>query len=289
MHFSLKLSHRVAQEARHGEDNRVIKGKWVMKRLLFVTTACAAVLASQAYAADLPMYTKAPPPPPPPPLTWAGFYLGGNVGYGWSSNSTGVEFLPTPVAFGTLNTSFRTRAEGVIGGAQIGYNWQVYNFVYGLEADFQGSGIRGSNSIVPLPFGGGAPALGDLVTSHHQLDWFGTVRGRVGFAFTPELLFYGTGGFAYGSVRTDANEFFDGGDGIIIPHPASISDTRTGWSAGGGIEWMFTRGWSAKAEYLHIDLGNVSATALEGAGPLGVRYTWRIRDDIARVGINYHF
>jgi outer membrane immunogenic protein len=255
-----------------------------MKCLLFVTTACAAAIASQAYAADLPL--KAPPPPPPP-LTWAGFYLGGNVGYGWGSHSTGVEFLPTPIAFGELNATFRNHTQGVIGGAQIGYNWQVYSFVYGLEADFQGANINASNSIVPLP-PIGAPLPGDLVTSHHQLDWFGTVRGRVGFAFTPEFLFYGTGGFAYGSVRTDANDFFND-DGTIIPHPASVSDTRTGWSAGGGIEWMFTRGWSMKAEYLHIDLGNVSATVLEGAGPLGVRYTWHIRDDIGRVGINYHF
>jgi outer membrane immunogenic protein len=165
-----------------------------MKKII-VATVLAAIGSTSTLAADLGArapYTKAPAMAAL--ANWSGFYVGANVGYGWGSGHTEIVGLPDP-EFGLPRTALDTNPKGVIGGAQIGYNWQVGSLVTGLEADIQGSGIKGSTSRT-VSIGGGPATL----TASEKLNWFGTVRGRLGFSATPDLLLYGTGGLAYGST-----------------------------------------------------------------------------------------
>ena len=293
-----------------------------MKKIL---TALALVLtAGTALAADLPRY-KAPPPPPPPPPLWTGFYVGVNAGGTWAnSNSVYVTNWPFAGAFGISSLLYNgslsaNNGAGFIGGGQIGYNWQFYNgrLVAGIEADIQGiAGSRGGgnswaaargtiidttndNNIVPF-------TLLSNVNVRRSLDYIGTVRGRLGWLFTPTLLVYGTGGLAYGGVNVSLNNFqaivvgaaFQGNPaGTFIPVSAgtgSFSDTRVGWTAGGGIEWMFWPNWSAKAEYLYYDLGTVTGSAVNVSFLASTfasvsQFSTRFNGNIVRAGVNYHF
>jgi outer membrane immunogenic protein len=263
-----------------------------MKRILGGMVVAAA-LSGSAFAADLPPRTYAKAPAVAPVTNWSGLYVGGNLGYGWGSGNTDFSFLPSPAGFGFNNTTLGARSSGVIGGAQLGYNWQIGSVVTGLEADIQGSGIKGSARAPAIPTIVPLVPFESSLSSEHKLSWFGTVRGRLGVTVTPDLLLYGTGGLAYGRVDASANSKFVG-DGEV-QFPASVSKTKIGWTAGAGAEWMFARNWSAKLEYLYVDLGSESAigdvTAIEIINPPVPRvgYTWHTRENIARVGVNYHF
>ena len=272
-----------------------------MKRLLFglLVLAIGTVAAS---AADLPTYTRAPPPVLPmyiPMYSWTGFYVGGNVGYGWGNGDTSFSPLPTAAGFIDLApTTLNPNPKGVLGGAQIGYNWQAGSWVWGVEADIQGADINGSAIQSPIIQFDGTPfGAGSALTASEKIDWFGTVRGRLGYAGAPQVLLYATGGLAYGDVRNTANSSF-------LPlgtqqYPANISGTRFGWTAGGGVEWAFLGPWSAKFEGLFYDLGTVSTIAngipglpagtCGGTGFCQIGYNWKTTGTIARVGINYRF
>jgi outer membrane immunogenic protein len=266
-----------------------------MKRILGGLVVAAA-LSGSALAADLDArpYAKAPVVAPVAVSNWSGLYVGGNLGYGWGNGNTDVSFLPTPEFFEAgNNTTLGARSSGVIGGAQFGYNWQIGSLVTGLEADIQGSGIKGSARAAPTFVGTAIPDPNSVLSSEQKLSWFGTVRGRVGVTVTPDLLLYGTGGLAYGRVDASANWSASFED-FQAQAPASVSKTKVGWTAGAGAEWMFARNWSAKLEYLYVDLGSDSAIGNETANVpvnprLAVGYTWRTRENIARVGMNYHF
>ena len=177
-----------------------------------------------------------------------------------------------PPALGPANLFFLPNGNtlgspgGVLGGAQIGYNYQFGQFVIGAETDFQGTSISGQRQQLPLdalqvPLSAAANSyltpIGAITGANTSLSWFGTVRGRVGYLIMPTLLIYGTGGFAYGQV--DAFGF---------------SNTATGWTAGGGAEWMFAPNWSAKVEYLYVDL---SANNWNGGGLASISATTTIR------------
>ena len=235
---------------------------------------------------------------------WQGLYAGLNLGGAWVDASGTL----TPTGcFGTVggcgpaaggggaSRSFSRSISpaGVIGGAQVGYNWQVSPWlVLGLETDFDGSGVsRSSGGTVSLP----APLSGTAAvnTSSNQ-EFLGTVRGRVGFVPTPNLLLYGTGGFAYGQQNTTASiSFSRAGD----TYSGSSSNLRTGWAAGGGGEWAFAPQWSAKVEYLYVDLGaggnntiTITNPAISGVNPgAGFRSNVSSHENIVRVGLNYHF
>jgi len=261
-----------------------------MNRLLAAASALAVLAtAAQASAADLaaraPVYTKAPVIAPVP--SWSGWYVGGNVGYGWGSNTMNDAFVPSEMLFSTLNGSLNNNTSGVFGGGQFGYNWQMNNFLAGFEADIQGSGIKGSSQGQLAGLNGifsNDPADGRI--SNQKLSWFGTVRGRLGFTVVPSLLLFGTGGLAYGQVNATGNTTFDFGEQVL----ANLSTTKVGWTAGVGAEWMFAPSWSAKVEYLHIDLGSVSAFAADNQVPVGgVNYTFQNKFDTVRAGVNYHF
>ncbi len=249
-----------------------------MKKALSAV-ALALALTGSAFAADLPHYKAPPPPPPPPPPLWTGFYVGLNAGYTWS-NSQNTTIATWPVAnsvvdrnrnLSTAAAAFSasgilpTSTSGFIGGGQIGYNWQFYNsFVAGVEADIQG--VAASNSRASASGRRRAGLLPDFscVSGSYQPlgRWITSERfvAVLGWLFTPTLLVYGTGGLAYGGVTANASSF----RAVVGPTPfgidpsfgaASFSDTRVGWTAGAGLEWMFWPNWSAKIEYLYYDLG----------------------------------
>jgi outer membrane immunogenic protein len=257
----------------------------MINRKLGVLAVMATIAAGAANAADLP-YRKAPPAyvPPPPVLTWTGFYAGLNLGGGWSANtvnpsSTSLYVSPATGAIYARpgNASGGSNAGGVVGGGQIGYNYQMGAFVLGAETDFQGtsmsSGGNANWALYPDPLVAGAflNPIAPAGNTGIALNWFGTVRGRVGYLFTPTLLLYGTAGFAYGNVQGQFTGY---------------SNTRTGWTAGGGVEWMFMPNWSAKAEYLYTDLSSGGTQGWFGQ-------TWGYHRhpeyNTVRAGVNYHF
>jgi outer membrane immunogenic protein len=275
------------------------------------------------------MAVKAPPPPPAPIWTWTGFYVGVNAGGTWSGNNDIYSFgtplfadprapvgtaagLAASVAGVTTNVP-NGRGSGFIGGAQAGYNWQFNKGVVGVEADIQGlSGKRSGLMLttVPTPAFPGNNVNTSLATTGN-VDWLGTLRGRLGFLASPSLLLYGTGGLAFGDVKssTTINQIWTGNGAVATVNApygsfASISQTRAGWAAGVGGEWKFAPRWSAKLEYLHYDLGRVSYSGTlnnvvappGGSVPTGgVFYSlaatssMRANGDIVRVGVNYAF
>jgi outer membrane immunogenic protein len=263
-----------------------------------VVAALAALFGvTSALAADLPapIYRKAPVVVDPG-YDWTGFYLGGNLGYSWGRSSD-TSSLTNGVGTPLFTSSGSTNLDGVVGGGQIGYNWQVQNWVWGLEGDIQGTGEKGSRgytcgvAVCTPPVGGFLalvlPGPAVPVTLSQKIDWFGTVRGRVGILATPRILFYATGGLAYGEVATNATI------GAALS-PFSATDTKAGYTVGAGIEGAIGGNWTAKLEYLYVDLGRVSgsfATTIPalGGGTLASNYSSRITDNVLRVGVNYKF
>src|SRR6266404_3256277 len=237
-----------------------------MKKII-LATVLAGIGSTGALAADLGArtYTKAPAMMAPV-ATWTGLYIGGNVGYGSGSNSTDANFVPQ-AAFFPLPQILGVKSKGVVRSAQIGYNFQLGGTVFGLETDVQGSGISGSASVAPLT----NPVLGTLIpgssiTTDQKISWFGTTRARLGFSVTPDLLLYGTAGAGYGGVKATGDTFHN----AVYHRLGTLDQTKLGWTAGAGAEWMFARNWSAKVEYLYLDLG--SSTVLgpcNCGGPAG--------------------
>ncbi len=232
-----------------------------MKKLLIGTAMLLAGVAGAA-AADLPVYHKAPPAPPPPVWTWTGFYVGVNLGGGWT-NSSGSATLLTPggAVIGVSGTT--GNVSGVVGGGQIGYNWQFNNFVLGVEWDIDGSGER--TSATGGCFGVVVPG-GCTLNASAGVNWFSTLRGRAGFAVDRWLL-YVTGGGAWQNVGASGSVTVPGGTFGVF----SNSTTRSGYSIGAGIEYAVWDHFILGAEYLYLNTGNWGNTFVVGAGnPFGI-------------------
>ena len=207
-----------------------------MNRFVLRTLALiAAAWTLSAQAADMNYGARAPYTVTQPlnGYSWAGPYIGGNLGYAWGSVANNP-----------------TKPSGFAGGVQAGYNFQTGPWVFGIEGDIQASGAE--QTFAPWKFSN---------------PWFGTLRGRAGYALN-NVLFYGTGGLAFGELR--ANTF-----GL------SESHTNAGWTLGVGAEMGFAPNWSAKVEYLYVDLNN-SNFVITGASN-GYRF------GLVRAGVNYHF
>lgn len=251
-----------------------------MRKLLLGTIAFAAAVAAGAVgaarAADMPPVYKAPPPVIA--YGWSGVYIGANVGLSVGRDRSETrEFAVVPGILGP-NEKFVLSPFGVIGGAQIGVNWQIApSWVIGLEADFQASEQRDDNCLF---FCNGNP--GDGTRVNQRIEWFGTARARAGWTNGPAL-FYLTGGYAYGRVATDHSRTFFG------TAAASFSDDRSGWTAGTGIEAQLAGNWSGRVEYLYVDLGTVSGDYVSPSGFLLLGYSSRVRDHVFRAGVNYKF
>lgn len=267
--------------------------------LKVLTTAMVVAISGigSAYAADLPV--KAPVVVAPAP-SWAGFYIGANAGAGSGEGTftlaPGGCFLTGCGAGGVAANPLRTFREDhlntfFVGGGQAGYNWQTGNFVYGLEGDINWNGWSNNTAII---YALAAPLTGTFTDAvNTKLEWFGTFRGRIGVAASPTILIFGTGGLAFGQVKSSTlGAFSAAGDTYV----GTASSTRAGWTVGGGIEWLFMPNWSLKWEYLYIDLGKlnyadrcISAICTQFSPPPAYATSVQFREQVARVGINYHF
>jgi len=259
-----------------------------MKKLLGPLVV-ALLVAGPAFAADMPV--KAPlNKAPPPPFTWTGLYIGANAGYGWNS-TTGDEFCTTPapalIVGGPGCSTAETgtlKAKGAFVGGQLGYNYQTGMFVWGIESDIHFSGIHDSAALV-TPCCNGFPPTPGMLTTSQSLDWFGTVRGRLGIAAWDRALIYGTGGLIYGEENVAQQLAFP-----AISYPAAATAMRSGWVAGAGLEYAFTNNFSAKIEGLFYDMGSqtIAFTALGGAG-FTESTTFNFKGSMVRLGANLKF
>lgn len=311
-----------------------------MRFLLGTSAALALSAPLSAMAADLPV--KAPPMAPVAVYNWSGFYIGGNAGYSWGRANTNQSDVTTstsvtqcfrdpttapltgplstivcapntgitfPVTTGPTTaaaaTNSRANVDGFIGGGQVGYNYQVdRSWLIGLEADLQYSAQRGSQTDCSIA---GCPIGAAFGSSSHNLKWFGTVRGRLGWLATDRILLYATGGFVYGQIDSG---YVSGIVGTAFL-PANTSNWRGGWTAGGGVEGVLTDRWTVKAEYLYADYGSYgtnlgTSAAVTTVGPfvpvnppapaatqttttttVSSTVNTRFTDNIFRVGLNY--
>jgi outer membrane immunogenic protein len=252
-----------------------------MKKAIVCAAKFHVVLAiGSACVPGLSFAQSAGTPSVPYPI-WTGFYAGVNIGGGWGADArNGNIWRPDGVNGGVTNSLTALGAGGgVSGGGQIGYNYALSPLaVIGAEADFQGASLLSGSGLSPgyLQNSNGAVSyvpgwLGGGVSIH----WFGTARARVGVTPLPTLLLYGTGGFAYAEVENA----YGGALGN------QVSAVRTGWTAGGGVEWMFMPNWSVKAEYLYTDVSGDSSAYNGVYGSVSNRTRW----NTLRTGVNYHF
>jgi outer membrane immunogenic protein len=243
----------------------------VMKRLLVAGAALTALIGTPALAADMAL--KAPPPPAPV-WSWTGCYIGGSVGGAWArtritdvGNAAGAAFASA----GTAGQTFNVDHSGVIGGGQLGCDWQSSNFVWGIEGEVGGMGIR-SSALDP----------GTVSNTRVGIDSgvFGDITGRLGITSGPAL-FYARGGVA----------FYGGREAFSTMSAAFISNsdvgTFTGWTAGAGIEYHLQGPWSAKVEYQHFGFGSQTFSVLATGGTFPFRE--RLDVDAVSAGINYRF
>lgn len=308
-----------------------------MKWLAGAIFILAAAIGS-ASAADMAL--KAPPLPAAP--TWTGLYFGANVGYGWGDSRTdiagngGISIFPGAVAgFPGFPSNFAftdsgdAGLKGLIGGGQIGYNYQFNRkWVVGVEADLQSAGKSGSagfsdqfsTPVCGVAVGrppvcvGTTPLVATAATGYEaKIEGFGTVRGRAGFLITDQVLLYGTGGVAYGRVKVNGNASIPaaaitGAPAAYVPTAGTfaVSKDNLGYAVGGGVEgrifpWL-PANWTCKAEYIYLDLGSLnSGASFSGMFPSGrgvspsspitgsVALQTHFIDNIVRVGLNYKF
>ena len=238
-------------------------------RTLLAGTILAVAATSGASAADLPRRTQpaAAPVYAPPIFTWTGFYAGLNAGANINDNR---------YAWRPFFNSNGQSGLGFTGGAQIGYNWQMGALVLGLETDIN---YRGASRSDGAGFGG----------SNASSGYFGTVRGRLGYAFD-RLLIYGTGGLAYGDANFPTSVV--GVDAFGVPrafYGSNNAGTRLGWTLGAGAEYALSQNWSIKAEYLYVDLGRSNVGYVDALSGVPVVATARNRDHVVRMGVNYRF
>ncbi|MEP7031273.1 MAG: outer membrane protein [Pseudolabrys sp.] len=207
------------------------------------------VSGALANAADLPRPGyKAPLYSAPAYMNWSGFYIGLNAGYGFgTSNWTSPGFSPD------------FQPKGFIAGGTIGYNFQTGSWVWGLEGDFDYSGMKGTNDTVCAP------------SCETKNTWLGTGRVRLGYAGWNGWLPYITGGAAIGN--------------LTIAQGASFSKTKVGWTAGAGLEYALLSNWSVKGEYLYVDLGNSTCPATDCGAPIDFTF----KAHLVKLGLNYRF
>jgi len=240
-----------------------------MKRLLSVVVAAAVLSAgaiSNVAAQDILRLMRSPPV-----ASWTGFYVGGNFGYGWAKDSSTATTITGTAGQGASSFTMK----GMVAGGQLGAQIQSDKFVAGIESDLQGSWQKFTG---PANATNLYSALGVAFTGNDSvsIDWFGTTRLRAGVA-VDNVLIYGTGGVAYGAVKSTANL---AGVSLLKDSPVKL-----GWAGGGGVEALLSRNWTVRAEYLHIDFGATDEQYISGGTQLNLHQ--RITDDIVRVGVNY--
>jgi outer membrane immunogenic protein len=274
-----------------------------MRALMIAAGGMLAISVFNASAAGInrkPVLTKAPPvqsAPASPVYNWTGFYIGGNVGYGWSHRDF------TNTITGTLGAiqnsainSGNDDGKGWLGGGQIGFNYEfLSHWVAGIEADIDVTDIT-SSTFACFTALAGITACG---TRDTDVKDFGTVRGRLGYAVN-NVLVYGTGGWAWGH-GTNTTQVTCIGPGCpgtsavppTSPAPASVDVNPNGWTAGSGVEWAFLPNWTIRAEYLHLQFDGVTEDrSKSGFFPglfISTHVSSNVSIDVVRVGVNYLF
>jgi len=270
-----------------------------MNKSLVAGLAFAALIASPAFAADLafraPSLVLASAP------NWTGFYIGANGGYGWSHSSTTADPFQSFAVPAAAVPAFGVGQQlaGALAGLQLGYNYQMANWVLGVEGDFDGAGLNNSSqAFAPDPLLGGGGTATDSFMAHEDVRWLATARGRLGYVWGPSML-YVTGGGAWENVKDNYLLTTDTGAGTFAEAAgASITTTRSGWVAGGGFEWMINPRWIARLEYLYYGFNNSNSSAsisipcgVAGAGATcGSNVTSSNNGiDAVRAGLSYKF
>ena len=253
------------------------------RKILLASVGAVALTGSAAFAADLPY--RAPPPvylPPPPIFTWTGIYIGGQIGYAWGSGNNNFDGFD-PFRLALINTSVGGTPNGVIGGAHVGYNWQVNQWVFGLEGTVNGTSLSNTAvAVFPVAFGG------STLTAHSTADIQGSIRGRLGVAWDRALI-YATGGVAFGGFNTN---FSIAAPAVPFFATSSFSNTRVGWTVGGGIEYAITNNWSIRAEYRYTNFGNIRDGLFAGTFPVAgsfVNERRQLNQNQVQVGFSYKF
>jgi len=243
-----------------------------MKRIILITTATLAIVAgTPVLAADLPQ-AAAPPQAPAvyvptvaPVYNWGGIYFGVNGGYGFGSSDWTISPAGSPSSTGTFS------ATGFQVGPTLGVNFQTDAFVFGIEGDFDGSWLDGKDSSCKY-FVPATPTTSNAATCETKNTWLGTLRARAGYA-ADRVLFYATAGGAYGNIEGNTL-------GTTFQ-----SKSEPGWTAGAGVEVAFADNWTARVEYLFVDLENASLAAT----PTGSTMTVKFDANLIRLGVDYKF
>lgn len=227
-----------------------------MKR--FILAACAGVLAvamaTPSSAADLPRPAYKAPVFVGPGFTWSGFYVGLNTGYAWGKSD-----------WSSSTTTAAVKPKGWLAGGTLGYNLQTGVWVWGLEGDFDYADIKDTKV--------GTGVCAGATGCQTKVNWLATARGRIGYAWGDRWLPYITGGAAFGAVKMTPNS------------GTSETDTRVGWTLGGGLEYAFLGAWSIKGEYLYVDLGKSNCSSSTCITSTDVTF----KSHVARAGLNYRF
>jgi outer membrane immunogenic protein len=259
-----------------------------MKRISLGALAFVLVGAMPAGAADLPPVAPQAPVVAPSP-SWYGFFIGVQAGYAWGSDP--VEFttatgIYAPALGATIPFTIAGDPQGAVVGARWGTNWQSGSLVYGFLSDFSWSDIRSSETLVLT-----APGLATRSnTAEQQLEWFGTTRVRAGYLVTPNLLLYGSGGLASGSMEVTVAHTATGFPcGVAGACKRGRDDTfRYGWAVGAGAEYQWGN-WSLSLDYIHYDLGRLNFAYNDGVAPDFLVASTQFSGDMVRGAINYRF
>jgi outer membrane immunogenic protein len=268
------------------------------QRAVLAAAIAAFGFVNSADAADMPAKTPVYKSVAPV-FNWSGWYVGGNAGYGFGSSNisnTGLDFAGINIITnGLVPASLGDRPKGFVGGLQLGWNQQAGNIVYGAEADFSYAHI-GDSASQTLSVSVPPPGLTIVTSGEQKLDWFGTLRGRLGVVAQDRSLIYATGGLAYGRGTISASAInttnpLGCGSIVVFCMAGSAAQWKAGWTIGGGWEYAFAQNWSAKLEYLYYDLGNISEAnlPLSGGTVATMQSSARLNGSIARVGLNYLF
>jgi outer membrane immunogenic protein len=237
-----------------------------MKALVLAITVLVASAAVSAVSAA----------PVPVPFTWTGFYFGGQIGAGIARTSSSFSGFDA----GDTAPAVSPNGAGLIVGGQVGYNRQIGFLLAGLETDIAGAFIKGNASSI-------SPNTFFTVPTQQDINWFGTLRGRVGIVPTERLLLFATGGLAYGGVAVSSISLAVGGNCITSScGTGSASATRTGPTVGGGLEYAWSNYATFKAEYLYVDLGTLSVTYPVTLAVSKATTTSTFAANIVRVGLN---
>lgn len=221
-----------------------------------------------------------------PVTDWSGFYAGVHGGYGWGGFDYDATLEEIIVDGDAVDFGSDGDADGFFAGVQAGFNWQMDALVLGIEGDISKSWIGSDNNSDFTDFG--ANLAGGTLRTETDLDWFGTLRLRAGFLATDAMLLYATGGLAWGNVDSHVRVDFD--DDGIADLSGGDSETRMGWTLGGGLEYKVTEAVSVKAEYLYVDLGDENVIDRDSLDDtLNVSADNDVNFHTIRAGLNFHF